>query len=489
MEAIFHQAKKSEWNSLWAGLLFLAFLFLAAVVLPLKASVVILGGFVALPVAMLIAFRFAQGDAEPVVLLWVLVFPLGYYFLAFPKNGSIFNFDRFIIGVLFFGILLCPVNRMTRVPCPMQRSAWAWAGFLLAATLSLVTVKLISGSARLLLEGFIEPAILGWYLIACFPVLRRLNILHAVVCVTSIYTAAIGLAEMRLGTDLLPLPGAGEYMAGQEGLLVLRVNGPYLTNNSFGLIGLISLCFLWFLRSAIGSQMRKWQRILHYCGMSAAAAAALMPLFRSIFLTLVIILCLDLLQKLSWKQRVLRISLLVIPVLGVIATMILIPEIFEERVSDPQNVYGRIAQQQQNFRLFLDHPLNGVGLNNFHTAAIGRPSVGSYYQGVESLDFPHSNLGAILAETGTLGFLPYILSQVFLFGAFWKLRKLGTPAGKLVWRFFLYIFLSYWITGLALTSGYYSDLNLWFLFCLAIIYKFGITVEAEHKSETVVTNI
>jgi hypothetical protein len=43
-----------------------------------------------------------------------------------------------------------------------------------------------------------------------------------------------------------------------------------------------------------------------------------------------------------------------------------------------------------------------------------------------------------------------------------------------VWTYFLYIFLSYWVNGMTLASGYNSDLNLWFILAVATLYKYSI---------------
>jgi hypothetical protein len=64
-----------------------------------------------------------------------------------------------------------------------------------------------------------------------------------------------------------------------------------------------------------------------------------------------------------------------------------------------------------------------------------------------------------------------------LVGAFWRVRKWDTPVARLVWIFFLYVFLGYWINGMSLASGYNSDVNLWFIFALAIFYKYWMTDE------------
>ena len=419
--------------------------------------------------------RSREALAEAVLLLWVLVFPLGYYFLSFPRASPIFTFDRGLAVLLAIAICLHPRNKLTPLPVGFRRSAWAWAAFLAAGTVSMVHGQELHGPMRMLLEAFLFPAILGYYVIACFPVRRYVRVLHCTICVVALYSAAIGVAEVVLGTDLLPLPGAGEYLAGQqEGLALLRVNGPFLTNHSFGLIGLVTLCLLGFLQRSAGNSFPRWQRLLHGLGMTAALVQALLPLFRSIFITLAVIIFLRLFHSQSMRRRLAGVAALTALVAILLAARSLAPDLYEERVSSSDNVYGRIAQQGQNYRVFLEHPLIGVGLNNFNQVASRTPRVGVSYEGVQSLDYPHSNLGAVLAETGLLGFLSYLLSQIFLVLAFWKLREGCTPSGSIAWSFFLYIYLGYWITGLALTSGYYADLNLWFVFSIGLVYKYAI---------------
>jgi O-antigen ligase len=147
------------------------------------------------------------------------------------------------------------------------------------------------------------------------------------------------------------------------------------------------------------------------------------------------------------------------------------PEFFKSRVSDPSDLYARIAQHKQTLQLFLGHPFNGVGLGNYPQAAMSIPS--ATYRGVDSVGSAHNTLGALLADTGVTGFIPFVLAQIFLFRAFWRLRKHGSPQAVLASTFFLYVFLSYWVTGVMLTSGYYSDINLWYCFVVGVLYKFA----------------
>src|SRR5262249_12356354 len=184
---------------------------------------------------------------------------------------------------------------------------------------------------------------------------------------------------------------------------------PFSTNNSFGLIGLATFCLLGFLRETLGKELPRWQRALHAAGLTAALLQAMMPLFRSIFITVVIIFLVDLFRPIPRSRKVLRLAVLCSMALGAWIAVRSVPQVYEERVSSPDNVYVRIAQQRQNFQLFLDHPVLGVGLTNFHDVALRTVMPNASYQGVVALDSPHSNGGAVLAETGIAGFIPYSL--------------------------------------------------------------------------------
>jgi O-antigen ligase len=137
-------------------------------------------------------------------------------------------------------------------------------------------------------------------------------------------------------------------------------------------------------------------------------------------------------------------------------------------------VYGRIAQDVQSWEVFADHPLVGVGLMNF-TPVVQKTSryQGIEYEGVEQVDFPHNNIAWIAAEMGVVGLVPYLISQILLIVAFWRLRRRG-ERGERAWKYFVFVFLSYWIPGLTASTGQAGDLNIWFAFALALLYRYGI---------------
>jgi O-antigen ligase len=178
--------------------------------------------------------------------------------------------------------------------------------------------------------------------------------------------------------------------------------------------------------------------------------------------------------------RFVILTLFVAATTGVLWVKVNAPELYEDRISDASNFYARVAQQKQTWRLFLAKPINGVGLGNYPSAAAALGDTS--FRGVYSVGSAHNTLGNIFAETGLTGLIPFVLSQIFLCRAFWNLRKRGLPRAALAARFFLYVFLGYWISGLMLTSGYYSDLNFWFVFVIAVLYRVALDADAEDRA-------
>jgi O-antigen ligase len=419
-----------------------------------------------------------QGEGNRILLVWLLVYPLGAYFLSYPREGgAIITLDRVIVGLLVVTAFFA--NRQTHIPVSpeLRKTGWWWFAFLVAAGITIPRVSIPLHSLTVLVDAFVLPLILGWFVLHHFDVLRNLKALHTVTCVLALYVAAIGAAEVVLQRDLLALPDAGILIAGDymekasATQLVIRPNGPFSTTNSYALVGMVLFFFLLFLKQALG-EMPRWRAILHRLAVVAALATTFMPLFRSVMASLVVILLVDAYYQ-HGRRRVVRVALVASFGVLFLAVRLALPAVFEER-SNPVNFYGRVAVQMQALAMFADHPINGVGLGNFGAMALTSDRYSATFEDTQSVDAPHNNFGEVLTETGLLGFLPYVAAQVYLLLAFVRIRKQSTSAAKLVWKFFLFLFLGYSINGLSLASGFYGDLNLPFVLVLMILYKYAV---------------
>lgn len=443
----------------------------------------IIAGVVGICVVLYLFAATLSGKIDPMILTWVLIFPLGYYFLSFPREKSIITLDRMLPVVLLLAIGFASRDRSKPWPPALRPCAIAWIAFLAVAAVSLIYGGNILVSGRLLVDGFLLPAILGWMVISYFRVEENAATLHLLTSLMSLYVAGIGAAEMVLREDFLPLPGSSMGFAGA----LPRPNGPFGTDDEFALVGLVTFFLLLFLRNLLGESISFGRQLVHYIGLTASLAMALMPMFRSVDISLMVILLIATLYARRPSRRLAGFALLLVCVLMVALVSILVPDTYADR-SSPGNVYGRLAEQMQTWYLFSSHPVLGVGIGRFSDAVNGDTRYLAFYDNVRSVDSPHNTLGGILAETGILGFIPYVTAQVTLFLAFWRLRKQPTRNAQLAWTYFLYIFLGYWINGMTLASGYSSALNLWFIFSIAVLYKCSIT-ERTTSAEPIETGV
>ena len=441
----------------------------AAFILAPTAGLVVVIGFVALWFLALLGDAFC-GRIEGILLWWAALFPLGYYFGSFPRERSIVTLDRVVVLVAFMGLFLVKAGMLTAVPRALRQAGLAALAFAVVSGISLRESPNFLNGAQNILEGFVLPPLLGWCMIARFDVRRRLPTIHTAVCISSIICAAVAAAEMVTGEDLLPNQGSATFYAGGG---IPRPNGPFASNETLAMIGAVSFFFLVFLRAALGPSLSAGRRMLHSIGLAAALGMALMPMFRSVAITLLLALIIDTCWEQRTTGRAWRVGLILACAGLIFLVPLLVPEAVIEDRSSTRNIYGRIAQLEQSLQVFTEHPLLGVGFYNFGRVVEGEPRYVASYGGVNSVDSPHNNLTQVLAETGILGFAPYLMANVLLLRAMWQLRHLSW-SGRLAWKCCAYLFLTYWTTGLTESSGY-SPLNLIYVFAIAVCFKFAMT--------------
>ncbi len=97
--------------------------------------------------------------------------------------------------------------------------------------------------------------------------------------------------------------------------------------------------------------------------------------------------------------------LLLLPVLFAGWQALLPERVIEDRLSQPTNVYARLASWYATLNLFGDNPVLGVGLNNSRRFLEARAVT---FEGAKNLRSVHNSFLAMLAELGLIGFLAYL---------------------------------------------------------------------------------
>ncbi len=407
---------------------------------------------------------------DRVVMAWLVVFPFCYYFFSFPRERSVFTVDRaFLLLVVLTLISAHRSQGVLPLRADVRLAAYLWAAYLSVCFVSLLghPVFDILGSYRLILDGMLLPALLGLYAIRFFPIAGNLKRLHTCICILMLSIATVTGIELFSGINLFPWPGAVEEWVQTNGLRIIRVDGPFENSSVLCLVGTLGFFLLTYCRRLINETLTGRRRLLHSIGAWAALASALMPMNRGLVIALLLCACIDYFAKESLISHGVWNVIAAILLLFVVFAKLFYPDVYADRVSRGDNVYQRIAQNQQTLEVIRDNPLLGVGLNLYHDAVIGDPKYTVQWRGFGAMDIPHNSLFTVLAEEGFIGFFLYVAAQVVLVRAMWKMRKVN----RLGWRVFLYCILVYTIFGLDAGIVYYSDLNLFYMFVLGVIVQ------------------
>src|SRR5260370_26821213 len=102
-----------------------------------------------------------RGRLDGILLWWTGAFPLGYYFLSFPREHSIVTLDRVVVLVAFMGLFLVKPSALTAVPTALRQAGLAGLAFAAVAGVSLLEPANVVDSVHKLLGG-VRRSLLLW---------------------------------------------------------------------------------------------------------------------------------------------------------------------------------------------------------------------------------------------------------------------------------------------------------------------------------------
>jgi O-Antigen ligase len=441
---------------------------------PVKVGIAILVAWIAL---LWVAITFIRGNFHYTIPIWVAVYPYCYYFFSFPRERSIFTVDRALVLLLVIEMAVRSRHISAAPPTSdILISAYCWVIYLVLCFVSLAghATSDVLPSYRSLVDGMLMPALLGLYAIRFFPLLKDLQKLHVCACILGLGLFITGLIELLTGIDLFPWVGSEPMFTDTH---VRRADGPFEQQIVLSVIAILLFFFITYLRRIMPQKISAWQAMLHKAGFLASLGAALLPLNRGLVLILVPISIIDSSSRSRLFPRRLWPAFFGAVLLAVLAAKQLDPGLYDDRVSRPDNFYQRLAQHRETLRVVREYPFFGVGFDLYHDVATRNPSYMARWEGIESMNFPHNALMTVLSEEGLVGLLFYVSAQVFLVRAMWLIRKVYPPG----WLAFLYCFLAYVLTGLDYATVYLSDINLFYLLILGVIYQFQVRMAHEQE--------
>ena len=462
---------------------------------------------------------FARLSIEWLLILWFATTPIASFYIRYPPERSLITFDRAVFGLVAL-ILLIKWRRVAAIKTDGSRTTGflsasrfevTWALLSIVALMSAVVASNnFEYATKMAVDSF-------WLPLLAFHVSR-----HHVdprnrassLTLTSIWLAwflfATGAFEFATGVNLFGYKGSELIREGER-----RVNGPFAADSSYAIICLLVTLLLFAMPRMLRLKFDTTGRVVYAGALAAGVVASLLPLFRSVALALVI--CWAIIEIGLVKQRASEgvagesqdksiltsrssfVDWLTKPrlvVFAVIALAVVVAESmsgsvrFEKRLADPQNAYGRLATWKAAAEVSFENPLFGVGLSNYNEYFdqkynwVAEPDV--YVFGARANRSPHSNPIWILAELGIIGFVLYLASNVYLFLMGYRaLKGASNEVQRMAAICFLALAVAYWIPGLTLSSGYYSDLNLYYFFMLGVLSNKSLVSGSELTARAV----
>ncbi len=428
---------------------------------------------------------------ETVLLTWFLTTPLLSFFIHLPSDDPLITYDRVSLGLVVVlmvvqrtlgthrfqraGLRMRTLEALRTQLCLAARFEITWALLCAIALASVATQSNNVGySLRIAVDSFCLPLIAFHAARKYFATRGRGHILLGGAAAVALFLFATGAYELLARTDLFPFEGS-QLVRESE----IRVNGPFQSDSSYAVICLMLAVFLRAAPRAVAVRLDRGARIIHRSAVACVAVASLFPLYRIVGAALLA----------SWvaletvisrrRERTLLTSRSALAaaavVLVALAGAALLFEFSSQgRLSSARNIYGRVATWEAGIGIVLDRPLFGAGLTNYNDyfnlkysrADQWRGSVGN----ARPAGYPHSNGLWIAAELGVPAFVLYVIANAYLFLIGYRgLRRAVTAQQRAAAGCFLALLAAYWISGLTLTSGAYSDLNLYFLFLLGLL--------------------
>lgn len=440
---------------------------------------------------------------EVLLLGWFATTPLVSFWFRIPLDRSVITYDRAVLAFVLIILLLARI----RIGRPerrfkVTRFEIAWGLLSIAALLSVAAKSTNIGYAtKIGVDSFVLPLIAFHLARNHFDADRYAKPLVWALIAMVVFLFVTGAYEYTSGVNLFQYKGSELIREGEY-----RVNGPFASDSSYAIISLVLALFLSAAPKILNIRLDNSARFVQTCSFAAGLAASLLPLFRVVAAALVVSwIVLEAgtsrfrarlqspkedpgrtSQAIPRSSRTGRSLWMIAARVTVAAALIIFVLVkwdaisgaasAESRLISPNSVYGRLATWEAALTIAANHPFFGVGLCNY-PESFG-VEYGDKAQALEQdsellvADSPHSNVLWIAAELGFVAFGVYIIANLYLFVMGCRALTRGSdPQARVAAACFVALVLAYSIPGLALASGAYSDLNLYFFFVLGLLSR------------------
>jgi O-antigen ligase len=428
-------------------------------------------------------------SAESLLIAWFALSPVASFYIRVPTDQSIVTFNR---AMLLLAVGMVVARRKPPDRFVISKFEAAWGALCLVALASALTKSSdLNAALRIAVDSFCLPLVAFHLARYHFDLAGRGGAFLKSTMLLALFLLATGVYELATATDAFQFKGSELIREGER-----RVNGPFPADISFALISVLFALLLLALPRLFNISMDRTARLVYWLSIAAAAAASVLPKFRSVALALLaggIIFGMSVARKRKvglgaavGSRAALKLGALVVVLL--LCAAALVPSIFVSRLTDPRTAYGRLVTWKAAIEITIDHPFFGVGLGNYgdyfrskytwENDAVDEVSA----RDAQAADSPHSNWLWIAAEFGLFGFAMYAIANIVLLTSAWRaLKSAITPRQKETAGCLLGVLVAYLIPGFTLASGYYSDLNLYFFFIAGLL----LNLYANRRDQTI----
>ena len=421
----------------------------------------------------------ARVSIESVLIFWFATAPLVSFYVRFPLDKSIITYNRAIIALVVIMLLLKPSRfEIPDLKFSVTRFEIAW-GLLSVLTLASAVFESndVAYATKLAVDAFFLPLVMFNLARHRFDARGRTNAFMLSVIALSLFLFSTGVYEFATGTNLFQYKGSELIREGER-----RVNGPFAADSSYAIISLFLALFLQVAPRLLRVKLDRTTRLLYSCALAAAVLASLLSLFRATAIALVIGFIIvkfagrkrDEAKRFRISVSASNLGLVAVVMAIIIGAMSLGYFSFGGRLTNPRNAFGRLATWETAAGITIENPLFGVGLANyrdyFRAKYVWEDESVERVMSTRAADSPHSNLFWVAAELGLFAFVLYIAANIYLLLMGWRaLKRAADSRERVAAACYIAIFVAYWIHGLTLASGYYSDTNLYFFFMLGLL--------------------
>lgn len=390
---------------------------------------------------------------EGLFLFWLLTFS---FFATQPlltiAEHPILTYDRVFVIILFI-ILIKKVIFEERKLLSLSSVEIAFIPFFVFIIFSILLKSFnpLQGF-RILTDRFMIPFLFFYLARNIFIDKERFIKFINVLFIVGVYISIIGIYEHFTEYDVLPVYHVeGGYDGLYDGGGWLRVNGPYIDDDIFGVCAV--LCFFIALyKYVITDRSKRLQKVLLLVAACMIALAVVYCMYRGVWLALVI-------GFLAWmlirRKGVIKLAFVLLFLAIAIFTQfdrITNSITYQGRIANIATIEDRLGKHDRAMSYFYRSPIYGIGFRNYFELT------GTTSQ--------HGQIVTMLSETGILGTISYILFLgTFFYYGIKNYKRYKRENNYIEYEFsiiYIAIIIGYIVPFIGLNSGFFRSPNILF---------------------------